>query len=352
MRLLLLSDASSLHTKRWAEWFADRGHEVLLASLEEPRGITVPFQKLPGRTGWRHYLAAAAPLKKIIREFKPDLVNAHYVPSYGLLGRLAGFRPLAVSAWGSDLLVSAKRSLLHRMRARLALARADLATCDGRNLEDEIAGLGVDSKRIINLPLGVDRELILDRPPSLAGLRQSNIISTRSLEPVYDVGTIIKAMPKVSREAVRPFRLTIVGDGRQGPDLQRLAFELGVAKQINFVGRLEHEDLMAELDRSGIYVSTSLSDSTSVSLLEAMARGLALVASDIPGNREWIEDGANGLLFRTGDHDGLAQRLLDIMAGRADVKEFARRNLTLVRERGCRQRNMEAIEEAFLKLIS
>lgn len=350
--MLLLSDASSLHTGRWAEWFAGRGHEVLLASLEEPRGITVPFRKLPGRTGWRDYLAAAAPLKKTIGEFKPDLVNAHYVPSYGLLGRLAGFRPLAVSAWGSDLLVSAKRSLLHRMRARLALARADLATCDGRNLEDELAGLGVEKKRILNLPLGVDHELILDRPPSTAGRRLDSIVSTRSLEPVYDVGTLIRAMPAVIRNTDRPVKLTVVGGGRLRERLERLARELGVDDRASFTGQLEHGQLIGQLDRSGIYVSASLSDSTSVSLLEAMARGLAPVASDIPGNREWIEDGANGLLFGPGDNAGLARRLLDIMSGRVDVEKFTRRNLELVRERGCRQRNMEQIEYAFLKLIS
>lgn len=352
MRLLLLSDASSLHTKRWAEWFAGRGHQVLLASLEEPREITVPFRRLPGRTGWLDYLAASMPLKKIIREFKPDLVNAHYVPSYGLLGRQAGFRPLAVTAWGSDLLVSAKKSLLHRLRARLALAWADLATCDGGNLEEELIGLGFRREGIVNLPLGVDRELILDRPPKLSGQRLYNIVSTRSLEPVYDVGTIIRAMPKVFDEAGRAVRLTVAGDGKLRPELVRLSVKMGVDKNIAFVGRLEHGDLMAELDRSGIYVSASLSDSTSVSLLEAMARGLAPVASDIPGNREWIENGANGLLFRPGDHGDLAQRLLDITSRRVDVQAFAERNLKLVRERGCRQRNMEQIESAFLKLIS
>jgi glycosyltransferase involved in cell wall biosynthesis len=352
LRLLLISDASSLHTKRWAEWFAGRGHQVLLASLEEPRDITVPFRKLPGRSGWRDYLAAAPPLRKIIGEYKPDLVNAHYVPSYGLLGRLAGFRPLAVSAWGSDLLVSAKRSMLHRMRARLALARAVLATCDGRNLEEELVGLGVVRARILNLPLGVDRGLILDRPPSLDCRRLYSIVSTRSLEPVYDVGTMIRAMPRVAGEAGRPVRLTIVGDGKLRPELERLARESGAEKHISFTGRLEHGDLMAELDRSGIYVSASLSDSTSVSLLEAMARGLAPVASDIPGNRDWIEDGANGLLFRPGDHDGLARRLSDVLGGRVDVKKFSQKNLELVRARGCRQRNMERIEDAFLKLTS
>lgn len=351
MKLLLLSDASSLHTKRWAEWFAGRGHRVLLASLEEPQGITVPFRRLPGRTRWRDYLAAAAPLRKIIGEFKPDLVNAHYVPSYGLLGRMAGFRPLAVSAWGSDLLVSARRSPLHRLRAKWALSQADLATCDGRNLEEELVGLGVDRKRILNLPLGVDRELVLGRPPGLAGRRLSRLISTRSLEPVYDVGTIIRAMPQAAKGSRRPVSLTVVGDGSLRGSLERLARELGVDKNVTFTGRLEHRRLIAELDRAGVYVTASRSDSTSVSLLEAMARGLVPVASDIEGNREWIEDGANGLLFPPGDQAALARRIGELESGSVNAEAMIEINLEKVRKRGCWQENMAEVEDAFMELV-
>lgn len=352
MRILFISDASSLHTKRWTEWFAGRGHEVLLASLEKPLEMTVPFRRLPGGSSWLSYLSAALPLKRIVKEFKPELLNAHYVTSYGLMGTMSGFHPLAVSAWGSDLLISAKRSSLHRMRAKKALARADLATCDGKNLEAELARLGVSDGRILNLPLGVDAHLIIDRPPVLLRDRLYKIICTRSLEPIYDVETIIRAMPLVVESISRSVHLTVVGGGRLREKLERLARELGVENRIEFTGRLEHSRLIDELDRAGIYVTASRSDSTSVSLLEAMGRGLVPVASDIEGNREWIQNGVNGLLFMPGDHAGLAQRLIEVMGGRWDVAGFVKMNLGLVREKGCWQRNMERVEQAFCKLVS
>lgn len=351
MRLLLLADASSLHTGRWAEWFAGRGHQVLLASMEEPGGVSAPFVRLPGRSRWLDYLLAVPALKRAIGEFRPDLVSAHFVPNYGLMGQMSGFRPLAVSAWGSDLLVSAKRSPLHRLRARWALSGAGLATCDGRVLVEELLGLGVEPGRILNVPMGVDRGLIVGRRGGLPPEGPLNIVSTRSLEPVYDVETIIRAMPVVARDSDRPVSLAIVGGGRLRASLERLARELGVDKRIAFTGRLDHRELIDRLDRAGIYVTASRSDSTSVSLLEAMARGLVPVAGDIPGNREWVEDGVGGLLFPPGDHAALARRILELAAGSVDTGPMIERNLEIVRKKGCWQENMAEVENAFRGLV-
>ncbi len=347
----MLADASSRHTSRWAEWFAGRGHQVLLVSVEPPGEISVPFQKLPGRSRWLDYLAAVPALKKITAKFRPDLVNAHFVPNYGLMGKLSGFHPLAVSAWGSDLLISANRSPLHRKRVQWALSGADLATCDGQVLVKELLGLGVETDRILNLPMGVDRRLIVRRRPAEARARIYRFVSTRSLEPVYDPGTIIRAMSEVIRCSSKPVNLTLVGGGRLRESLERLVRELGADRAIEFTGRLNHQDLIGRLDQAGVYITASLSDSTSVSLLEAMARGLAPVASDIPGNREWLEDRANGLLFRPGDHIGLAEKLLWLVNGAADPVPMVEKNFQTINQRGCWQDNMAQIEKSFLRLI-
>lgn len=346
----MLADASSLHAGRWAGWFAGRGHRVMLASLEEPRGIRVQFARLPGRSRWLDYMAAVPALRKEIREFRPDLVNAHFVPNYGLMGAMSGFRPLAVSAWGSDLLVSAKRSILHRARVRWALSRADLATCDGRVLVDELSKSGVAPGRILNVPMGVDRELIAGRRGGIPNQGPLRIISTRSLEPVYDVETVIRAMPLVAKGTKRPVKLTVAGGGSLRGTLELMARELGVDAE--FTGALEHGALIRRLDQADVYVTASRSDSTSVSLLEAMARGLVPVAGDIPGNREWIDGGANGLLFTPGDHAGLAEKIADVAEGRVDGERMISENVRVVSERGCWQDNMEEVEDSFLKLLN
>ena len=90
-----------------------------------------------------------------------------------------------------------------------------------------------------------------------------------------------------------------------------------------------------------IYVSTARSDTTSVSLLEAMACGLFPVVTDIPANREWIDDGHNGRLFPAGDAAALGQALVGAWS-EAGLRRAAReRNLEIVRSRARWQDTME-----------
>ena len=122
MKIATLSNASVGHTNRWVTWFRARGHDVRLWSLEPgPAGLApalLPRAPLPGLL--RYPLAAPA-LARALRAFEPDLVDAHFVPNYGLLGALSGRRPLAVTAWGSDLLGLERADPLRRARAAFVL---------------------------------------------------------------------------------------------------------------------------------------------------------------------------------------------------------------------------------------
>ena len=76
------------------------------------------------------------------------------------------------------------------------------------------------------------------------------------------------------------------------------------------MGRVPHDRMPELLTQTDIYVSTSLSDGTSVSLLEAMASGVFPIVTDIPSNREWINDGENGFLVPAGKEINLADRII------------------------------------------
>jgi len=353
MRLLILSDGASVHTRRWADYFRDRGHQVLLASLEARAGAE--GQARLGGFPWPRplrYLAAANQARKAISSFRPDLVNAHFLPSYGLTGALAGFHPLALSTWGSDVLVSPWKTPLHRARARYVISRADLITCDGDNLAEKLLSLGAAVRSIVKAAMGVDRVFIRDRQDELEDKETVTVISTRSLEPCYDLATLVRAMPLVIRETARTVRFIIVGGGRQLQALRGLAASLGLGRQVSFEGAVPHSGIAGHLDAADIYVSTSRTDSTSVSLLEAMARGLVPVVTDIPGNREWVEEGVNGFLFEPGDERELADRILQLVQKPAPVDAIRHMNRELLEARGIWQDNMAAIEKAFAELAA
>jgi len=347
MRIATLSNASVVHTQRWVRTFRARGHEVALWSLEpDPEGLGAHRLSPPALPGFARYPLAVPALRRALAAFAPDLVDAHYVPNYGLMGALAGFRPLVVTAWGSDLLVSGPRDPLQRARTRFVLRRAAAVLADSRNLADAACRLGADPGIVHAIPWGIDLARFPVPGPREPGL----LVTTRMHEPVYDLPTVLRGVAPVM--ARRPgTRLVVAGDGSLRPAIERLAAGLLPAGRFTFTGRLDAATLAGWLGRAEVYLSASRSDSTSVSLLEAMAAGAAPVVTDIAGNREWVADGDGARLFAAGDADGVTravEALLDDPQAAARMRERNRRE---VETRADAARNMGEIEALFERLV-
>ncbi|MCK4426906.1 MAG: glycosyltransferase [candidate division Zixibacteria bacterium] len=359
MKILFLSDAKSRHTKRWVDYFVDRGHQCFLISLEKgtptkAEEFLINSKNFPS---FLKYPLSVRKVKKVAEKIKPDLINAHFVPSYGLVGAMLGQSPLVVSTWGSDILISPQKSVLHKLRAKYVLKKADLLTTDAGILTQAILDLGIRGKKVIQNPMGVDKNLIFESEKkkfdfsSLKERKNILILSNRRLEPVYDVRTLLKAVPVVIREAKKRVKFVIVGEGSQRSRLTKFIRDLRVEEYVQFKGELFRKDLMDCYKDSDIYVSTSLSDSTSVSLLEAMALGLIPIVTDIPGNREWIEDKENGFLFPISDHQTLAKQIIYAINEFTGWTSFREKNISLIKKKAIWENNMKAVEKEFLRLV-
>lgn len=124
--------------------------------------------------------------------------------------------------------------------------------------------------------------------------------------------------------------LTIAGDGRLGPDLAKLASERGVADRVELPGFLDRTALKAALDASHAFVLSSAAETFGVVLIEAMARGLPVIAPDIDGPRELVGE-STGLCFEAGSRASLAGALRDMYYGANDYNpevavRFAKQN--------------------------
>jgi glycosyltransferase involved in cell wall biosynthesis len=340
MRVALLGAGEAIHTQRWAKALADRDLDVRLFSLERaPEELlkirNLSIVQLPSRPlpGFLRYPLASTTLRRELDRFDPQLIDSHFVHNYGLLGAMSGRRPLVVSCWGSDLLLT--RDPLRRMRARWVLDRADRVFVDGKNLARTARGLGVGDDRLRLVFWGVDtgrfafsadgeerrrhRQSWPEAWRRVTSLDGPVVVSTRTLEPVYDVATLIRAWPAVVRQIPRA-RCLVVGEGGQRAPLQNLARANGAEQTLTFLGRLtHHEDLSRLLSGADVYVSTSLSDSTSVSLLEAMSTGCYPVVSNIEGNLDWVDE-ERARIFRVGDEEDLGRALVGALeAGEQSV---------------------------------
>lgn len=301
MRILYVADAASIHTRRWLEYFRDRGDEVHVASFRafEIRGVTVHLLPTLG-LGKLGYLWSLFTLPRIFRKVQPDLVHAHYLTSYGFLAAISRLRPLIVTAWGSDALIAPRQSLILRCFASYAVRQAALVTTLAGHMNQAVAKLGRPVTQIIATPFGVDTDLFKLGLVATTKNIPLVLICTRNFDEVYDVATLINAVKQVISRGYS-LQVVLVGGGPLKQKLEELASQLGIAPHISFQGCVEHKVLSNLLAKSDIFVSPAHSDGNNVSLNEAMACGCFPIATDIPANAQWIVHNKNGYLYPPGD---------------------------------------------------
>ena len=333
MKILYVSDAASVHTRRWAEAFRDAGAQVHVASLRPARIDGVEVHLLPtfglGRLG---YLLSVPVLHALAKRLRPDVVHAQYLTSYGFLAAAAGLAPLVVTAWGTDVLISPRESRVARWLAQRALRAADRVTTVAEHMNAAVIGLGAAPGKVLALPFGVDTELF--RPPESERSPPPplRVISTRNFGPVYSVATVIDAVAR-ARTAGLALQLDLVGDGPLRAELEAQARDAKLDDIVQFHGHVDARELVRLLGRAHVFVSSALSDGNNVSLNEAMACGCYPIATDIPANAQWLRDSGSGALFAPGDAAQLAACIETAAGDAAGRAEAARENRAIVERR-------------------
>lgn len=312
LRILFFADAASVHTRRWVASMVERGAEaiVITRSPAEVPGAREVIAIAPGqdKASWFKALPEVRRVaRRVAADFKPHLVHGHYVTSYGLWAAACGLRvPKVLTAWGSDILVTPRESRLMRMIVRWSLRRADLITADSIEMVDEIASYH-PSAPVHQILWGADTGKFLPAPPA----PDFEVVSLRVWEPNYNIDLIIEAFARfVSLRPHSQARLHLLGGGPLQGALEERVAALRLLQQVRFHGRLGDVEMIDAIQRCRASVSVPTSDATSVSVLESMACGLPIIASDLPANRQWV-DSRGGWLTPVRDIDALTQALLD-----------------------------------------
>lgn len=360
MRICYLADARSVHTLKWAGYFAGKGHEVHVITSWVGGGYPggVQLHLLPSLlpqyrrgSGYINTLPSLIKIRRLINKIKPDIIDAHYITVYGYLGALSGFHPLVLTAWGSDILIVMKESLCLRILGKYALKKAAMVTCNSETVRNGLTSFGVNPDRIKIIRQGIDAQKFSPQPDKAfkdrLGLQgRPVIISTRSFQPVYNLEMLIRAIPLVLKHFPEA-TFVIAGDGEQKEYLENLVNSLGCSESVRFVGWIAQDELPRYLASSDVYVSTSLSDSASLSLHEAMACELAPVVTDLSGNREWVTDGANGFLVSVNDIQALADKIVYLLKNEELARQFGRAGRKLIQERAEYKKEMARMEKLY-----
>ncbi len=325
--------------------FLLRGGEA----AEPFRRLGVPMRVVGLRRvyGLRGWLALPALVRWIRRE-RFAIVHTYLFSAnvYGVVAaRLAGI----------PVIISARREVVtwmrphHRFAIRLANRCCRAVTVNSEAIRRSVLACeGLPSERIETIYNGVD--LSRFRPPTTGASDQGPVIMTIGhLSPIKGQRDLLEALPEVLR-AHPAATLVLVGDGPMRGELVRSTARLGVERHVRFLGtRTDVERLLPTAD---LVVVPSRSEGFSNALLEAMAAGAAIIATNVGGNPEAIRHGENGWLVPARDPAALATAVRALLADpalRARLGTAARRT---VEERFDAARMVEAIQALYVRLLA
>lgn len=280
--------------------------------------------------------ALAARLLEVARAVKPDVLHAHS-PALNAVAALRVGRKLGIPvvyeirAFWEDAAVDHGTSKEWGLRYRLtrametwALRHVDAATTICEGLRSEIIGRGIPAGKVEVIPNAVDigdfavggaRDEALAAQLGLEGKTVLGFIGSFYAYEGLDI--LLNALPAML--ARRPeIRVLLVGGGPQDAALRAQAAALGVAQQVVFTGRVPHSEVQRYYNLVDVLCyprhKMRLTDLvTPLKPLEAMAQGRLMVASDVGGHKELIEDGRTGVLFAAGDAEALSQQVLALL---------------------------------------
>lgn len=323
MKILIVSDARSTHTRRWVKSLNDAGVKVVLFSPNRvaddffvKEGIKLYLYDLFSYKGSGSsapvkrilsHIGAMRSLKRAIKIEQPELLHAHYLTSYALIAALAGFHPLMLSVWGSDIYEFPKLSLLNRLSVKYVLSKAERVCSTSHIMAREIAKYYKGEITVI--PFGVDTTLFRKLEEYTPQPDSFVVGCVKSLSQKYGIDIAIRAFKMVQEHCPhKNLKMVIVGEGPDSEKYKELAKSLNI-KEIQFMGKVENSLLPPIYNSFSVALALSRSESFGVAALEAMACECPVITSDADGFTEVIEDGVTGIIVPREDVERAAMAM-------------------------------------------
>lgn len=333
LKIALVSSANSIHTARWANAMAARGHSVTVFACAGHmpqnedmylKGVNLVALKYGAPLG---YYLNARELKKLINAGGFNVVNVHYASGYGTLGRRAKLKGALLNVWGSDVYEFPYQSSFNMRTVKKNLAYYKLLASTSNCMARQAQKL-VDRQFEIT-PFGVDTSRF--RP--VDGVKQEGKFTfgtVKTLSPRYGITDSVIAFIKVYKrlieegetELASSLYYEIYGRGEQKDAIRTLIDDNGMSDRIKLCGFVENGKLPEIYNRFDVACYASVSESFGVAAVEAMACGVPVCATDADGFVEVIEDGVSGLISPRGEPLALAENMYKLLMDGALRKSF------------------------------
>lgn len=282
---------------------------------EEVRAAGCQVHLLPDCRGkmWRQFRV----LTKWLAEYQPDILHTHnaYPHFHGTLAARWQKVPVILNTRHGRRIGNDWKSRVYFRLAGLLADKVVAVSDDAANLCVQDSHLPANKvQRIWN---GIDPQRFVHTGPQ-AGCRA---ISVARLSPEKDFPTLIRAVG-LAREVVPELSLTIVGDGPDRPRMEATIRELNLQDHVHLLG--ERHDVPELLSQSSFFATSTLTEGISLTLLEAMAVGLPVIATAVGGNPEIVVEGQTGYLVSERNPEQLATAILRLCQAEGTWSELGR----------------------------
>lgn len=318
LKIVFLAPANNYHTKKWCKWFSSHGHEVSVISLVPADGpidaevydLNAGVNSNGSDINKLKYLLKIKATKRIIKEINPDIINAHYATSYGVLASFACNNDFIVSAWGSDIYDFPRKSILHKLMLKFILKKAQYIFSTSNAMAKELKKY-TDKDAFIT-PFGVDVDLF--SPQKRDRDDDSFIIGTvKTLSPKYGIETLLESVAILKQRYPEILiKVRIAGKGPYEKQYKMKAKNLGIYNCINWLGFISQECAAKEWANFDCAIIPSELESFGVSAVEAQSCGCPVIISDIPGLMEATVPGKTSIVFSRGDAEELAEKIYKV----------------------------------------
>lgn len=262
-------------------------------------------------------VSGAASSLGLVREFRPDVVHIFFGVPCGpigwLLKRVYGL-PYVISMRGADVPSDRVKRFSREYRLIRPLVRAlwrdaDALVSVSNGLRDYALQTDPEAKIEI-IPNAID--LGVFRPATHADESEGKpvrLLFVGRLIAFKNIETLLQTVRLLADMEVGPFTLELVGEGEKRPELERMVIDLGISRLVRFSGWVSHPAIVERYQQADIFVTPTTWEGMPNTVLEAMACGKPIVATEASGLHELVRDGVNGYLVPIKDPQALAEAL-------------------------------------------
>jgi teichuronic acid biosynthesis glycosyltransferase TuaC len=320
-----------------------------------PRFLQFPRSLFFASSGKRMYSGIRKLVDELYQDFKFDIIHAHVALPDGFAGMMVKKKynkPLVVTIHGADLHTTIHRNDACRRAVAQVFGEADRIVTVSTGLK-QIArsSIGFPEKLIVNNN-GINPEDITLGNTELASRYAGSqvILSVAYLITRKGLDFNIKAISQLA-ERYPNMKYLVIGDGPKATYLKRLASDLGIQNQVEFLGELPHSKVMEYMALTDILSLPSWNEALGNVYLEAMAHGKPVIACEGEGIEDVIENNKTGLLVKPQNVESLAQAM-DFLLGNPDkAREIGERAKKLVLENYTWEKNARRYIEIYEELL-